>query len=83
MEDRVTEFVNEDGEAGPDDTLYFVVINAEEQYSIWRSDRKVPEGWSTVGDAATKTVCLDFIEEHWTDMRPLSARSGCGVDSPE
>ncbi len=58
-----------------DDTrLYKVVINHEEQYSIWFADREVPAGWKEVGKSGTKQECLDYIEEVWTDMRPLSLR---------
>ena len=57
-----------------DDTQYRVVINHEEQYSIWPTDREVPTGWKPVGKEGTKKVCLDHIEEVWTDMRPLSLR---------
>ncbi|WP_316524210.1 MbtH family protein [Kitasatospora brasiliensis] len=54
---------------------YLVVRNDEEQYSIWRADRELPNGWQAVGDAAAKDVCLNRIEELWTDMRPLSLRT--------
>ena len=54
--------------------LYNVVINHEEQYSIWFADRELPLGWKTVGKSGTKEECLDYIEEVWTDMRPLSLR---------
>jgi MbtH protein len=54
--------------------LHYVVINEEEQYSIWRADRDVPDGWRAVGDSATKDACLDEIERVWTDMRPASVR---------
>ena len=56
----------------PDKTKYQVVINHEEQYSIWPADRKLPLGWKTVGNAGNKAACLNYIEEVWTDMRPLS-----------
>jgi MbtH protein len=55
-------------------TLYYVVMNHEEQYSIWRVDREVPRGWSIVGEKASKQQCLGHIKEVWTDMRPLSLR---------
>ena len=58
----------------PDDREYRVVINHEEQYSIWPVDREVPEGWRGIGFSGTKKECLDHIEEVWTDMRPLSWR---------
>jgi len=54
--------------------LYYVVVNHEEQYSIWRADRDVPKGWSIVGQKAEKQTCLDQIKLLWTDMRPLSLR---------
>jgi MbtH protein len=57
-----------------DTTIYTVVINHEEQYSIWPEDRELPLGWNTVGKSGTKQECLDYIEEVWTDMRPLSLR---------
>ena len=57
-----------------DDTIYEVVINHEEQYSIWPADREPPLGWNKVGKSGTKKEVLDYIEEVWTDMRPLSLR---------
>ena len=48
--------------------------NHEEQYSIWPADREVPLGWKAVGKQGTRQECLDYIEEVWTDMRPLSLR---------
>ena len=53
---------------------YKVVINHEEQYSIWPVDRENPRGWKDVGKSGSKQECLDHIEEVWTDMRPLSAQ---------
>ena len=57
-----------------DTSTYKVVINHEEQYSIWPEDREVPLGWKDAGKSGTKQECLDYIEEVWTDMRPLSLR---------
>ncbi len=57
-----------------DNTIYAVVINHEEQYSIWPVDRELPLGWTAVGKTGLKQECLDYIEEVWTDMRPLSLR---------
>ena len=59
----------EDGEM-----TYEVVVNHEEQYSIWPSGRELPLGWRTVGTSGAKAVCLDYISKVWTDMRPLSLR---------
>jgi MbtH protein len=53
-----------------------VVVNHEEQYSIWPADRAVPAGWSDIRVDGTTAECLDYIERVWTDMRPLSARGG-------
>ncbi len=57
-----------------DTRRYRVVINHEEQYSIWFADRELPLGWKAVGKEGPKKECLDYIEEVWTDMRPLSLR---------
>ncbi len=57
-----------------DKTIYGVVINHEEQYWIWPKEREVPLGWKFVGKFGTKKECLAYIEEVWTDMRPLSLR---------
>ncbi len=57
-----------------DTTIYEVVINDEEQYSIWPADREVPPGWRKAGKRGPKAECLAHIKEVWTDMRPLSLR---------
>ena len=51
-----------------------VVVNDEEQYSIWFADREPPSGWREVGKVGPKEECLAYIEEVWTDMRPKSLR---------
>jgi len=56
------------------DTLYEVVVNDEDQYSVWPSGRDVPAGWRTIGVSGTRDECLDHIEQVWTDMRPRSLR---------
>ncbi len=53
---------------------YLVVLNDEEQYSIWADDQPIPAGWQAEGTAGTRQECLDHIDNVWTDMRPLSAR---------
>lgn len=74
-------------EERPDTTLYKVVVNHEEQYSIYFADRPLPVGWREAGKTGTKEECLAFIKETWTDMRPLSVRqkmdqtSACGSKS--
>jgi MbtH protein len=57
-----------------DTTIYKVVVNQEEQYSIWPADRETPLGWSDAGKQGAKAECLQYIEQVWTDMRPLSLR---------
>ncbi len=57
-----------------DTTIYRVVVNHEEQYSIWPADRENPLGWRDDGTVGTKAECLAHIKEVWTDMRPLSLR---------
>lgn len=57
-----------------DTTIYKVVINHEEQYSIWPEYKENPLGWKDAGKAGPKTECLAYIKEVWTDMRPLSLR---------
>jgi MbtH protein len=57
-----------------DSTIYKVVLNHEEQYSIWPEYREDPAGWRDAGKAGPKAECLAYIKEVWTDMRPLSLR---------
>jgi len=57
-----------------DNTIYRVVVNHEEQYSIWPADKETPRGWRDAGKSGTKAQCLAYIKEIWTDMRPLSLR---------
>ena len=56
------------------EAIYVVVMNDEEQYSIWPDDKRIPDGWRAVGTRGAKAECLQYIEETWTDMRPLSLR---------
>ena len=57
-----------------DETVYKVVVNHEEQYSIWPADQPNPPGWRDAGKSGRKDECLAHIEQVWTDMRPLSVR---------
>ncbi|WP_420643164.1 MbtH family protein [Candidatus Leptofilum sp.] len=54
--------------------LFTVVINHEEQYSIWPAGQTIPNGWRAVGQVGSKEACLAYINQVWTDMRPLSIR---------
>ena len=58
-----------------DNTIYKVVVNHEEQYSIWPAYKQNPPGWKEVGKSGLKAECLSHIKEVWTDMRPLSLRN--------
>ena len=53
---------------------FMVVVNHEEQYSIWQEDLEIPQGWRAVGTRGTQEECLAYIRQVWTDMRPLSLR---------
>ena len=57
-----------------DQRIYRVVLNHEEQYSIWPSDRANPPGWRDGGKTGTKAECLDYVKDVWVDMQPLSLR---------
>lgn len=57
-----------------DNTTFRVVVNHEEQYSIWPLDKEIPSGWKDTGKTGAKQECLDYIKEVWVDMRPLSLR---------
>lgn len=57
-----------------DTTIYRVVVNHEEQYSIWPEYKQIPLGWKETGKPGSKAECLAYIKEVWTDMRPLSLR---------
>lgn len=57
-----------------DTTIYKVVVNHEEQYSIWPEYKDIPPGWKEGGKVGPKDECLAYIKEVWTDMRPLSLR---------
>jgi MbtH protein len=62
-------------ETGTDErTIYTVVVNREEQYSIWPAELKLPMGWREAGKRGSEDECLDYIKGVWTDMQPLSLR---------
>lgn len=56
------------------DGAYLVLMNEEEQYSLWPAFAAVPGGWSAVLGPETRQTCLDYISRHWTDLRPRSLR---------
>ncbi|MBD0424029.1 MbtH family NRPS accessory protein [Streptomyces sp. NPDC052309] len=57
-----------------DHRTYRVVLNDEEQYSIWDASRELPDGWHAEGTEGSRQDCLQRIEEVWTDLRPASLR---------
>jgi MbtH protein len=66
-----------------DSTTYKVVVNHEEQYSIWPADRDNAPGWRDAGKSGNRAECLAYIESVWTDMRPLSLRRRMEGDRPD
>lgn len=61
---------------------YQVVVNHEEQYSVWQYDKELPSGWKSIGKSGSKLKCLAHIDEVWTDMRPLSLRKAMKGKNP-
>jgi MbtH protein len=59
---------------GSSERVYQVVVNDEEQYSIWPAGRAVPAGWHTDGKSGNEDECVAHIEQVWVDMRPKSLR---------
>lgn len=57
-----------------DDQAYVVLVNEEEQYSLWPAHKAVPAGWSAVDCSGDKETCMAYVDAHWTDMRPKSLR---------
>lgn len=55
----------------PDGT-FLVLVNDEGQHSLWPSFAEVPAGWTVAFGQSDRQACLAYVEEHWTDMRPLS-----------
>lgn len=62
-----------------DEEHYCVVVNDEQQYSIWPAGRAIPPGWKADGFEGLRADCLSHIEQVWTDMRPLSVRRHIGA----
>jgi MbtH protein len=65
---------------GDENTIFNVVINHEEQFSIWPDYKDLPAGWTAVGKRGKKDECLAYIDEVWTDMRPRSLRLAMAED---
>jgi MbtH protein len=64
-----------------ENTTYLVLINDEAQYSLWPSFIEVPRGWRVVHPASNRQACLDYVNQHWTDMRPKSLVAAMACDA--
>ncbi|MGF7243821.1 MbtH protein [Pseudomonas oryzihabitans] len=64
-----------------DGATFMVLVNHEEQYSLWPDYKSVPAGWRETGTRGSKQECLDYVERTWTDMRPLSLRQAMDVQA--
>jgi MbtH protein len=64
-----------------DDAVFKVLVNHEEQYSLWPADLAVPGGWRETGQQGSKTACEEYVERVWTDMRPKSLREAMDRDT--
>jgi len=56
------------------DATFHVLVNEEEQYSLWPSFVQIPNGWTSAFGPSERQACLDYVDQNWTDMRPLSLR---------
>ncbi|MDR7173037.1 MbtH protein [Nocardia kruczakiae] len=63
-----------------DNGRFSVLINDEEQYSIWPTFAEVPDGWDVVFGENSRQACIEYVEENWTDMRPKSLRDAMAAD---
>jgi len=63
-----------------DDAAFYVLINDEEQHSLWPAFAEIPAGWRAVHGEASRPECLDYIEANWADMRPKSLREAVAAD---
>lgn len=67
----------------PSGEAYTVVVNHEEQYSLWPTEAALPDGWRTVGVSGGREHCLEWIAATWTDQRPQSLRVRMGEGDSE
>jgi MbtH protein len=63
-----------------EDGRFYVVVNDEEQHSLWPVFAEVPEGWRVVFGEAGRAECLDYVEQNWTDLRPRSLQEAMAAD---
>ncbi|PRI16546.1 MbtH family protein [Mycobacterium shigaense] len=62
---------------------FFVLVNDEDQHSLWPVFASVPVGWRVVYGEADRVACLDYIEQHWPDIRPRSLRERLASAQPD
>ncbi|MFE0427263.1 MbtH family protein [Streptomyces sp. NPDC058953] len=65
-----------------EDGRFSVLVNDEDQHSLWPTFAPVPEGWRVVFGEESRQSCLDYVEQHWTDMRPRSLREAMEGTAP-
>ena len=63
-----------------EDGRFFVLVNDEEQHSLWPAFAEVPAGWRVVFGEDVKAKCLEYVEQNWTDLRPLSLRQAMAAN---
>ncbi|HWO59539.1 MAG TPA: MbtH family NRPS accessory protein [Umezawaea sp.] len=64
-----------------DNATYQVLVNDEEQHSLWPLGKELPDGWRRAGKEGSKQECMDHVDEVWTDMRPRSLRERMALDA--
>ncbi len=68
-------------DAAEDTRTYTVLVNDEEQYSLWLAELAIPGGWRGTGQVGSKQECLDYVRRVWTDLRPLSLRKALAAQA--
>jgi uncharacterized protein YbdZ (MbtH family) len=63
-----------------DGGAFYVLINGEEQHSLWPAFAEIPAGWRAVFGEASRAACLDYVDENWTDLRPKTLREAMAGD---
>ncbi|OBI45076.1 MbtH family protein [Mycobacterium sp. E796] len=63
-----------------DDGAFYVLINGEEQHSLWPAFAEIPDGWRAVFGEASRSACLDYVNENWADLRPKTLREAMAGD---
>jgi len=63
-----------------EDGRFFVVVNGEEQHSLWPAFAEVPAGWRVAFGEDTQAKCLEYVEQNWSDLRPRSLREAMAAD---